>query len=56
MICTCGCNLFVAHQVSYHSVVVDGNNAIVEDMGIEDGGVPYGDYICLKCHKEYEEI
>ena len=52
----CGNNTFSAHQICRHDVIVDGDNSLEEDAGINDIETPYGPYTCCKCRAEYEEL
>lgn len=52
----CGNNRFYASQDCIHSVVVDGNNRFVKDIGVVEGDKAYGTYQCTKCGKEFEDL
>ena len=53
-ICDCGHKSFAAQQVSYHHVVVTGNN--VFDAGVLASRQPYGQFVCTKCNKIYDDL
>ncbi len=52
----CGHSMFVAHQVCYHNVLVNGAKFFQADRGVYESEKVYGPYQCDLCGKEYEDL
>lgn len=62
MICSCGNNRYIGHQILRTDVIVDESGSFYSNMegGLEsaiyDSGKPYGPFTCTKCRQEYDEL
>ncbi len=62
MICSCGGNRFIAHQLIRADIVVNKRGEFEENLpgGLEsnvyDAEMPYGPFTCDNCGKEYDEL
>lgn len=62
MICSCGSNRFLAHQLLRVNVIVDEHGEFEADLpeGLEssiyDSETPYGPFVCTSCGKEYDVL
>ena len=62
MICTCGNDRFIGHQIIRVDVIVGADGSFLENVtgrledSIYDAERPYGPFTCTSCGKEYEEL
>lgn len=62
MICVCGNDRFIGHQLIRSDVYVDADGAFEDnlpgglDANIYDAEKPYGPFTCTCCGKEYEKL
>lgn len=60
MVCAyCGCKRFIGHQLVRMDVVVDEDNAFIEQHGespVYDSETPYGPYTCEDCGAEFDVV
>jgi len=54
--CRCGSDMFNAHQLARHDVVVDAGGIYQKDIGVYDAEHPYGPFTCVQCGAEYDEL
>lgn len=62
MICTCGNNRFIGHQIIRADVIVGVDGSFLENVtdrledSIYDAEKPYGPFTCMACGREYDEL
>ena len=62
MICTCGNDRFIGHQIIRADVIVSADGSFLENVtdrledSIYDAEKPYGPFTCTACGREYDEL
>ena len=62
MICTCGNDRFIGHQIIRADVIVGADGSFLENVtdrledSIYDAEKPYGPFTCTSCGREYDEL
>ena len=62
MVCTCGNDRFIAHQIIRADVIVGADGEFLENVtetleaSIYDSDKPYGPFTCAACGREYDEL
>ena len=62
MICTCGNDRFIGHQIIRADVIVGVDGSFLENVtdlledSIYDAEKPYGPFTCTACGREYDEL
>ena len=62
MICICGNDRFIGHQIIRADVIVGVDDSFLENVtdrledSIYDAEKPYGPFTCTACGREYDEL
>ena len=62
MICICGNDRFIGHQIIRADVIVGVDGSFLENVtdrledSIYDAEKPYGPFTCTACGREYDEL